>query len=392
MPILIGLGGLDVVVTAILALCLLLAFEAFRRPIAYLLSHIPVIGSTVAGWVEGALTDAWSAVYDFWQSVVGNFDAFITALYLPLETIASAISDVFVAVAQHLGWILDVLIPAQFGAVYAWAWGYLQSAFNDIAQTGNEVRTYADHKVATAEAQATTQVQGANSYTDGRVGQAEAQATAQAGAAATEAIDTARGYAQEVESWVQTVVADIQSGAANSFGVVTADLQALEQYIAQGIDQAEQYAESATAAGLNGLTAEQAQRIQQALAPTWPGLAEGANTAAGALTLEHPGVLPGVTSVPVTVPLDAVGAISGLATIARTLTETVNDCALPNCNLKNAFANDLGILGSLLTGGALFAFAAAAARDPKGVARDVEGILGSVVSDTWALGKRLVGE
>lgn len=379
MPILIGLGGLDVVIMGLLALLLLLAFEAIRRPLSNLLSHLPLIGHLVADWVESALTAAWEAVYSFWESVVGNFDAFVTALYLPVQAIADATSDVFVAIAQHLGWILDTLIPASIAAVYSWAWGLLQSAFNDIEATGNQVRAWAWGLLQSAFSDIAISHAQANSYTDTRVGQAEAQATAQAQAAAAEAIATAKGYSQEVESWVQTIVADIQSGATASFGAVTADLQALEQYIAQGIGQAEQYAESATAAGLNGLTAEQAQRIQAALAPMWPGLAADANTAAETLTLEHPGVLPGVTSVPVTVPLDAAAAIAGLSTIAQTLATTVNDCALPMCNEKIKLGSQLKNLESLLGGGILLAFIAEAVLHPAQVARDTEAVAGDVV-------------
>jgi len=218
---------------------------------------------------------------------------------------------------------------------------------------------------------------------------AQAAADAQAAQATAEAVSTAQ--AQDVEKWTEGVVAEVSADLSSVVAQINADLATLSAYVSTIAAQAEAYAQTATEQGLGSLQAGQATQVVTTLSPGWAGTAQSANQAAETLTQEHPEEAQNLSLVPTSTPADAAAAIGALATIARTATQALNDCALPNCNLKNSLANQAKNLLNAAGDGALLAALVYAATDPTEAAHDIERIFGGLVSEIVRAARAAVG-
>ncbi len=225
-----------------------------------------------------------------------------------------------------------------------------------------------------------------NSYAEQLYNLAIAHADAQAAGALAQAVLESRTDAQSVEAWVTQIVGEVNTEFSTLIAQLDSALTQLEAYVTNGLTAAEGYAQTAAEAGLTSLQTGQNQQLVSTLSPGWAGLAESANTATETLVQEHPEEAGNLNLIPSSVPSDAPAAIAGLAVGLKTVTQALNDCALPNCNLKNSIANDLKSLLSAAGDGVLLAFLIYAATHPDQAASDVQRVLtpiGNGIADAF---------
>jgi len=254
----------------------------------------------------------------------------------------------------------------------------IASAFNDIAITGNQVRAYADQAVANEAAVRQQEINDAEAFTQNMATLQREEYTALAAEAQANAEAVARSDSEALLTYAQQLGAQILADLTNEINQVNAALQAIEAFVTGGLSEVAGYAENATATGLANLQAGQNTQLISTLSPGWAGTAESANQAAESLTQEHPEEAANLNLMTTMVPEDATAAIAGLAVGLKTATQALNDCALPNCNLKNNAASQLKNLFNAAGDGALLAALVYAAGHPTDAAHDIERIFTSI--------------
>jgi hypothetical protein len=123
------------------------------------------------------------------------------------------------------------------------------------------------------------------------------------------------------------------------------------------------------------------------LQPVWAGTAGSMNTVTETLKAETPEAGQSAQLLSPDVPATPALALAALASAVKTLATTTTECAQPYCRTKNTLGKDLKTLLSLIEGGALLAFLAAAIATPTGTAEATAGPIDTVIN----LGGDLIG-
>lgn len=156
------------------------------------------------------------------------------------------------------------------------------------------------------------------------------------------------------------IPAAVATGVAEAVAVADKGIEALGRTVSA--DVAGVQADLATAVATGETALRQAERDILGQLGTATGVLEGEIGAVGALVA----------------PLVAANLISRVATIAQTLTTTLDECVTPTCNVMKP---QLGLLNALMDGGLLLlvgALVGDAVNDPRGAAADVAGVVGTV--------------
>ncbi len=342
MPV-IALGALAAVAMAVMALLMLGGFPPIQKLLVGLVSQIPLVGSAVEGWVNGA----FNAIATWLASITGDADALISSLFAPHQALTHQIHEALNSTYNALHNIISSVVPNATSALWSQTWGYLQSAFNDIATTGDQVRAYA--------------------Y----------------GLAVTLGNDIV-ATSQQIEGWVTSsindVVAQIEQNISNLTDSVTQRLLAIEQWTTQSITDA-----------YNQVFSNLGNQVASELGGIWEAISTPAESVVQGIAAEYPSVASGLQNIPLTVPGDIVGAITAIGAITIPLTTYVEQCGMPMCNDLSGFGKELQALLGLVGEGAMLAFLIEAILYPETVAEDVYSVGNDVVTPVYDVVRSLVG-
>lgn len=325
--------------------------------------------------VQDALNRAWDANAPILDQQVTEWGEVIYATWAPTAVLEENLRDTLVLTAQALQRIKGAVVANGPAPGAPPLQQQIIDDANAIEAQLQQLQQWAAQGFVIAAGEAAQAQANAEAFAQAGIDQAEAQATAQIQQALDQAIQQATTDSQLVEQWVQQIIAEVNVDLTNLINEVNAQLQTLETYIATGVSQAEAFAQTATEQGLANAQAQQSQQLITTLSPGWAGTAESANAATEALVTEHPEEAQNVELVPTATPPDLITAVAGLGTIMKTVTQTLNDCALPNCNIKNKVANDLKNLFGSAEAGLVLGLLVYCATDPTGAAHDAERVV-----------------
>lgn len=342
-----------------IALILLLAFEPIRLLLRAILGETTGKGAGAGGWVDQQITNGWNFLAAYFNGLTGSLDPVIAGLFVPLQNITNSVMATLETTANKLKDITTVQIPN----AAIWAATAAQIAIQQLRNDAWGLYLYGVQHTQDAIADALTQ---AFDATQGAVHW------------------TQNGFFQiyfNIERWVNGIEQGLKTDLANlgtwayntANGIASWAQTEIAQTQAQATDEANQaYYRART---------DQNTATQYALQPLWQPTATAVNQTTTSLVAEHPEEAPGLNLLSVATPVSTAGAVASLAVAVKSLSKVANDCALPNCNTKNNFARGIKGLGNLIGSGALLAFLVEAARDPEGMAHDVESTMGAFGQD-----------
>ena len=391
MPLAIPLAAIIDVIVAITAAILLYAAWRFKDNIANAIAGaIPVIGGAIATGFQ-TVVDLMIGGFAGWLSALtGPMAAWISTLYWPTSTLTNtsfhhveSLLEKFkqlragawalflqsIAYTDHKALVAFLWTADQIAKTQAAAYGLFLHAISwagneilKLAQYTDNLATYA-MRVAYLDllglaAWTTNQLQALASYTGQLIHQAEV---------------TAYTNLLGLAAWT------------------TNQLQALAAYTATIVAQAEAKAQAEAQQAYAAAVSTVDQEAVGTVAGVWPSVAAPGQRVLDEVAAEYPGVLPGTMTVPQAVPLDLAQVLAGVEALAIPATIALDQCLLPMCRNLNNFGRDLSALENLFVDGAFFAFIAAVAADPKGVAREVDSILTPIVQEGHALFSSIAG-
>lgn len=391
MPALLAIPAFDAVLLGLICVMMLLAFDPFRHLLSWLLSEIPVIGGAVASWVENAITGVFARLVAWMQGFVNGVTDFLTALWKPLDTLMIQIAHMFESVYFKLQDILVNTIPQAVDFVLATAAQAIDTVRAELSQAITTV--YDD--LSTAIAQTVSWAQGVFlqlgteivdvyntlQHTISFVGN---DIVSWVQTAISSSITSIYGAINDVVSWATQSFATVESAVSTALNDVTSwvatEIAALTGQIATAVNDLEKW-----------VTQLWTTAISQPLSVIWDNIQRPANAVVQEIQTEYPDIantLQGITS---TVPLDIASALTAIGAITIPLTTFVDRCGMPLCKNLTSFGNDLSQIEGLITDGALFAFIAALAADPIGMAHDIESVLTPITDAATAAFKDMTG-
>jgi hypothetical protein len=364
MPV-IALGGLAVVMIALMALLLLLASPPVQRLLSATLSRIPLVGGAVDGWIN----DAINGMLSWLASIVGDMDAWIASLYYPLQVLMNLSHDIAVDVSNQLHNIVKGFVPQQLAALWSQTWGFIQSLASDIAITGNQVRAYAyDLTLGALNDIATTGNQVRQYAYDLTMG------------ALNDLAITGNQVRQYAFDLVNSVGSAIERDLATAIDGVISRLLNLQEWTTQSIR-----------AAYDAVFANLGNQVSQELGGIWDGIATPAEQAVQGIAAEYPDIAASLRNIPLTVPADIVGALTAVGAITIPLSTYVERCGIPMCKSLSGFGNELQALLGLVGDGALLAFIIEAATHPETAADDTQAIAMDIINPVVDAVKAIVG-
>jgi hypothetical protein len=327
-------------------------------------------GGTIGSYPK-ALAAVTAAVNNYTpeaKATLNEYAELIDATWAPNALLASQAAGAALGAAGALQRIVGGNIPNAQAA----AEGYAQ-------QLANQVTAYAQALAAQAEAKAQADANTAQLNSE-HYAQAVGQDVAAYAGVLVENEATARVAADQqlahaittdvtaAESYARSLVEQLSAVVTQDVSALQSDYNELERYTVNEIAATQDYArEVAQEAETNAITYED-QSTTAALQPVWAGTAESMNTVTETLKVETPEAGSKAQLLSTDVPATPALALAGLAAAVKTLATTTTECAQPYCRTKNTLGKDLKTLLSLIEGGALLAFLAAAIATPTGTA------------------------
>lgn len=367
MPI-VAIAGVGAIIIAFLALLVALGAQPLANIISAPLSHLPLVGHKVAGYVNAFIV-ATSGAIQVWASVL-----FATATWF----LWSVISTVWVTAES----IVNGLVKLKTDIV------------NDATTTAQALGSLAAGLNAAIPA--------LRSYTRTEVGDLSKRLRA-ANDRIWKAVAAAPGVA---EAWAKTNIHNLgdqlRTTIANLSGALSKDLAAIRKTALADLVEARTYTRTEVKGLHTIVSAEITGRVddainaidraaKDAMVGPWNEMLEHLGTIAGAVPTRVSQVLnlPKILSEPVPV---SIPGILGLVVpaIAAVAAETA-ECGVPICGGLHDLANDFAALEKEAILVLLYGWLIWAARHPVQGAQDIEDILGGPVQDVSNEILRVVG-
>ena len=328
-------GGPVAWIVGAVVLALLMAGPWIIRILAWLLSHVPVVGGWIAGRLNGFATDWQNTIWWWLGSTLDSLWHFVRGLWLTLWSLPHVIGQGISASIGWLSWLQNVLIPS-----------YYQDSINHADQ----LHYQEEQAVLQAEQQATAQQQYAL-----QIAQQDAQG----------ALGDAEQYARHLSDLnAQAIAAATATAAQQLQQQAQAEALAVTHAEELGQQYTDQQVGKATVAVENQLDAT-SKSLEQQIASLATGLGLTIGTLATTVTGE-------ITQLGATTATDLQGLQKQVDNMAKT-------CVDPMCQTQGRDADQL--LNLLKIGGiaALFAFLAAAIKEPKPTAAVSVAVLDPVI-------------
>lgn len=391
MPVLVIPAG-AVIILALFALLLLLAWDQFARAVSALAPswHIPGAGS-LRGWILDHIHDAYNTVAGYLDRYVAPLTRFVVAPVVVLTSLFNEAGALDRALYNFGVRIVTVTVPRAVAVLRSEA-AALERRVRAYALTLKaEAQVYAHGQALWSLAQSTLLYQQARgftvtlynqstAFTRAEVAQAEAVA---AGFYHDSRVFAAGLYDQSV-AFTRAQIGAAEAHAAVLFGQAA---HTIEVRFGEAEAYAKTAADAAATAAVAGLTGALITDLDQ----LWP-VAVGAiddviDVADGAFA----DVLSDLRGISRAVPTSLPGAIAGTLGIALPLIKLARDCTIPNCRNLSQVGRDLQSLFGLVETGGFLALVAAAARDPERTADALEGTLGPVLRAAADQAEHMIG-
>lgn len=347
MPALAALAAMPEVIVGIAVLLLIWAtFYAFQKPIAGLLSQLPLVGGYVAGTVSnaiGGLVDWGIGVAD---STIGAAIALVTYPVTALLDLAYGAASALEAVEAQIG-RLSAAVGASFGTVWPRLLSVESTAVNALGKAVTGLAIASGAAALAQTLQSTT------------IPQARSDAVSTAHTYTNTAVGNERTYRREADAAEATA----RAGAV-----------AAEAHYRQLVD-----------ANLAGDIAAETTARAQALEAQWGRTGVLVDGKVGPVASDVGDILTALG------PLTITGLISRVVTLETDVTDTFRDCVNPTCEALGSGLDGVSSLTGVLALGALAGLVGAAIADPDGTAREVAGWRGVLTPGASALSQLLGG-
>lgn len=380
MPV-VALAEIGAVVLAFIALGVLLGAQALAKLLVSLLKHVPLAGGWIASHVESEVVNVIGDLTAWVESVVSSAEGW---LLQPIR----ALRWLFDQLMNHLG--ENIQAHQRAAANLNLSQGFLQANIDREAVTRNwQINTTASNLQANINAVALQAMAEAVLVAQQATGLIAAVGTSLQHNIDTEAVtrnwqvDTTASNLQAninaVALHAQTELVTLAQQVTGLIATVAHDLQVnIDLTATNALTAATQLSTEAEKGAVSGVDAT----AGAVGAATWPIALPGLQGLIAGLDNIIPGYGAGTIPIPEAVPATLAQMLVGTMAGVHALADFANACSIPQCETLRPFEPSLKGLTSLIEGGALVAFLAAAVADPTGVAHDIEATVGTLVNDT----------
>lgn len=392
MPAVAALGA---VIAALLALLLIYGANYLGKFVARLFpEHIGIPngpGIPIRGAIESLIDTVTSGalaifgiyirpVLGFILRPVTSFLAWLTSHFVFITTVASTIHWLVTSALPRVLHVAQALAETALAEAKAYAHGLYAKA-----------RQYAHDLVHAARVFAVDLYHRALTYAHDLAHQVKVYAHDLVRAeevARVAAVAAAKVYAHDLYNVAHTEIGTARKALESEIKAITAvSLPDVSKAIAVGVQQAEDYASAAVAAGIGDLTTDVTATIEG----LFDGLIIDVGELADVIGTDLPDIGDLVRAIPRSVPLDIAGSIGLTLTLERVMARYLTRCGIPNCRNLGGLGHMLGdLLGAASLAG-LLAMLTEMIADPEAAAEFARDELGELVEDAKGLATSLLG-
>lgn len=380
-------GSLAVVLIALFALLLLYGGQTLATLLSRMIPSINLgfYHVNLGALVKTGATAALHAVESLFDAAVGPVVAVITA---PAYVFNWTLDQVGAAIAEAVTtarWLVTSYVPRVAAGIRALMSAVQTNLVNLIAATAAQVRNYAAGLVSDLHALlSAVQTNLAAAITAGDAAvvalMSRVQVNLQNLIAATgqQAADYARALVADTQRWVGGQIAALDARINATAATAATDLGAAVGQVERDITAA---ANAATAGAIGIISTD----IEHAAAAAWGDLDAAVSGAINVAAGDFADVVARLRAISLADVTDIAGVTALSTAVAGALTRYLEECGMPNCRNLSGVGRALQDLFALFEGGAFLALLAAMIADPKGMAAEVESVLGPIaggIADT----------
>lgn len=382
-------GSLLVVVAALVALLLLYGSQQLATLLGRMLPRINLgfYHFDLGGVVRAGAAAALHAVEAVLDAAAGPIVAVILAPAYVVNHLFDLTRAALIEAATTADWVVDTYVPRVAGGIRSLMSAVQVNLQNLIAATAAQVRSYAAGLVDDLRTLlSAVETNLANAITAGDAAVVALMSRVQVNLANLigAGVAGARAYALALVTDLHGVLSRVQVDLTDRIAAAT-DSAATD--LAHAVTTVERDIVTAADAATAGAVGIISTDIEHAAATVWADLDAAVTGAAGVAAGDFPDVMAWIKSIPLTAVTDIAGVTALSTATAGALTRYLEECGMPNCRNLSKIGRDLQGLFDLLEGGAFLALLAAMIADPKGMAAEVNNVLGPV-ADGIANGAR----
>lgn len=387
----IAIPGIALACAAIFAVIILWATAAFAKAVAGLIpSDIPIIGR-LHGLILAIGAVAIGALQWIMADIIGPAFAFIAKPVLAIVQFIESVLQLGRTMAASWLWLLNSALPAIIKKVQGYAHTLVVAARAYALSLYHRVQAYAHALVVAARAYSLSLYHKALSYAHdvGRAIKAYAHDLVAAETAArVAAVAVVHTYAHELYVTAHKEIGALGHTLETEIKAITSvTLPDINKAIAVGVQQAEDYANTAVTGAIGVLTTDVVTPVAHEIA----GLIDDVGKLAGVIGTDLPDIRALVDDIPLSVPLSIAGVTGLSLALSRVAIKYMERCGVPNCRNLSKIGRDFQDLFGAIEGAAFLGLIGYMVADPDGAAREAEQVLGGVAGDLVNTARNLIG-
>lgn len=386
-----AIPGIAAALAAILALIILWGTGTFAKAVAGLIpKSVPIIGK-LHDLILAIGAVAMAALQWVMADIIGPAFAFIIKPVLAIVQLIESIEQLGRTAAQSWLWLLNSALPAIIHKLETYALRLVKAARAYALALYRKAESYAAALVKAARAYALSLYHTAIKYAAHLYALARTYAhdlVKIETAARVLAIEAARTYAHTLVVAVESDIALTRKALENEIKAITSvSLPDIEHAIAVGVQQAEDYANTAATAAVGVLTTD----VTSTVAVTVDGIIDDVGKLAGVIGTDLPDIGALVDDIPLALPVTIAGVSALSLTLSRVAIKYMERCGVPNCRNLSKIGRDLQDLFGAIEGAGFLALVSYMVADPNGAAGEAVDVLGGTVNELGDAARHLIG-
>lgn len=387
----IAIPGIALACAAIFAVIILWATGAFAKAVAGLIpKDVPIIGR-LHNLILAIGAIAIGALQWIMADIIGPAFAFIAKPVLAIVQFLESVQQFTRSMASSWLWLLNSALPAIIAKLEKYAHALVTALRAYVVKLYHAAEKYAHTLVTAARAYALSLYHDAVKYAHDLVHAARAYAhdiVAAEIAARTAAVAVVHTYAHDLYRAVEKDLGLTRKALEAEIASITSiSLPDISKAIAVGVQQAEDYANTAVVGAIGALTTDVVTPVAQSI----DGLIDDVGKLAGVIGTDLPDIRALVDEIPLSLPLSIAGVTGLSLALSRVAIKYMERCGVPNCRNLSKIGRDLQELFGAIEGAAFLGLVGYMVADPDGAAREAEQVLGSVAGDLVGAARNLIG-